>query len=834
MTKFLNADLDTTLGGLTPSNYKVSSQKATKTYIDTEDNKKVDKTNTANQVYITDNNGDQETSTYSDSNTNSTFVKRTNTGQVRVATTPSGNNDATSKKYVDDINTSINTALNGKVDKTTAAKKVYATDGTGNQTTISYSNTINAGYLVQRDGNAQVVVPEVPVADENAASKKYVDDGLALKPDTASLDDVAFSGDYSDLINTPTYKTINSEIITGIGDIPLQTQLSGTDGNVVIYTSTTGTLDELGFDTTPTQNSNKLVKSGPIWTELHKKINYTDIVNDLTSGGVAVPLSAEQGKELDQKITLAQQSTHDRGIVLNALTSQGTNYTVDTATINTTGTDYVVGDALFYVSDLGIDTILNVISVDSTGGITGIIISQGGAFTNVPAATGVSCVGGSGSGAKFDFTATQVANSTLASLTNLQPNDFATVLYDEIHNNLRYVWKYVDTDGDGSYEWISSYPITNIERNFQSQPIENTELASNAVTTVKIADLNVTKEKLADNSVIARHITAGTITDSHVANGADIAQSKIHNLTTDLSNKVSRTSSAYQLYGTAAANTETTLTYKTDNTANTIVQRDANSQISVAQTPTANTHATSKKYVDDVDATKVDKVSGSKRVYGTDSQGNQTTYDYDSFGKVDDVKVGDTSVVVNKIASLGTMAGEDKNDYVLGNNAITSDTKCKITYDTKGLVIAGNDLIESDLPDIHLAKIVDVTATVNEVNKLHNLATTATELGYVSGVTSPIQAQIDSKQATITGGASSIVSSNLTVDRALISSSSGKVAVSTVTATELGYVSGVTSSIQTQLNSKQPNLIAGKGISIASNNTISTDRARVAFVAWND
>jgi len=171
---------------------------------------------------------------------------------------------------------------------------------------------------------------------------------------------------------------------------------------------------------------------------------------------------------------------------------------------------------------------------------------------------------------------------------------------------------------------------------------------------------------------------------------------------------------------------------QTDNTASTIVQRDSSSQINVALTPTTNTNATSKKYVDDRDALKVDKVSGSKRVYGTDSQGNQTTYDYDSFGKVDDVKVGDTSVVVNKIASLGTMAGEDKNDYVLGNTAITGATKCKITYDSKGLVTAGADLTASDIPDLNLSKIIDVTATATEVN-------------YLSGVTSSVQTQLNNK-----------------------------------------------------------------------------------------
>lgn len=84
--------------------------------------------------------------------------------------------------------------------------------------------------------------------------------------------------------------------------------------------------------------------------------------------------------------------------------------------------------------------------------------------------------------------------------------------------------------------------------------------------------------------------------------------------------------------------------------------------------------------------------------------------------------------------------------------------------------------------------------------------TTTTEIGYVSGVTSSIQTQIDSKQATITGAATTITASDLTANRALLSDGSGKVAVSTVTNTELGYVSGVTSSIQTQISSKENDL----------------------------
>ena len=58
------------------------------------------------------------------------------------------------------------------------------------------------------------------------------------------------------------------------------------------------------------------------------------------------------------------------------------------------------------------------------------------------------------------------------------------------------------------------------------------------------------------------------------------------------------------------------------------------------------------------------------------------------------------------------------------------------------------------------------------------------------------------KQDVITGGASTITSSDLAASRALVSDASGKVAVSAITSTELGYLDGVTSSVQTQLNGK--------------------------------
>lgn len=107
---------------------------------------------------------------------------------------------------------------------------------------------------------------------------------------------------------------------------------------------------------------------------------------------------------------------------------------------------------------------------------------------------------------------------------------------------------------------------------------------------------------------------------------------------------------------------------------------------------------------------------------------------------------------------------------------------------------------------------------------------TSTELGYLSGVTSAIQTQLNAKQATITGGATSITSSDLTASRALTSDASGKVAVSSVTTTELGYVSGVTSAIQTQINAKftLPSLTSGS-VLFSNGTTISQDNSNLVW-----
>lgn len=85
-----------------------------------------------------------------------------------------------------------------------------------------------------------------------------------------------------------------------------------------------------------------------------------------------------------------------------------------------------------------------------------------------------------------------------------------------------------------------------------------------------------------------------------------------------------------------------------------------------------------------------------------------------------------------------------------------------------------------------------------------------------------IKTELDKKQETI----------NLTPDRAVISGTSGALEASTVTKTELGYLSGVTSGIQEQINNiPKYNYLTGVSTSVADGANQSTiDTAAIAAI----
>jgi hypothetical protein len=86
---------------------------------------------------------------------------------------------------------------------------------------------------------------------------------------------------------------------------------------------------------------------------------------------------------------------------------------------------------------------------------------------------------------------------------------------------------------------------------------------------------------------------------------------------------------------------------------------------------------------------------------------------------------------------VSTAQQDALNAKVTGNTAIVAATKTKITYDAKGLVTAGDILDAADMP--MAIDAANIGAGV----------VSSTEFGYLDGVTSAIQTQLNAKQATL-------------------------------------------------------------------------------------
>jgi hypothetical protein len=189
----------------------------------------------------------------------------------------------------------------------------------------------------------------------------------------------------------------------------------------------------------------------------------------------------------------------------------------------------------------------------------------------------------------------------------------------------------------------------------------------------------------------------------------------------------------------------------------------------------------------------------------------------------------DLGAITSGVTSLAT-------GYIFVGNGSNLPTAVPVSGDitiTSGgvVAIATGVIVNADISAsaaIALTKLAAVTASKAIVSDGSGILTassvTATELGYVSGVTSALQTQLNGKQATITGGASTIATSNLAANFALISDGAGKVIVSGTTTTEIGYLSGTTSNVQTQLTSKLTATVAGaaQGAIIYNNGSIWT------------
>ena len=170
---------------------------------------------------------------------------------------------------------------------------------------------------------------------------------------------------------------------------------------------------------------------------------------------------------------------------------------------------------------------------------------------------------------------------------------------------------------------------------------------------------------------------------------------------------------------------------------------------------------------------------------------------------------GNATTATTSVNFSGSLAGDvtgTQGATVLAASGVTPGTYTKVTVDAKGRTTVG---ATATLASADFAN-QGTTSTVLHGNAAGNPSFGAVVLTTeVSGVL-PIAnggtnsgTALSNNRVMQSSGGAVVEAAAITAARALISDANGIPTHSATTATELGYVSGVTSSIQTQLNSKQ-------------------------------
>jgi microcystin-dependent protein/cytoskeletal protein CcmA (bactofilin family) len=298
-----------------------------------------------------------------------------------------------------------------------------------------------------------------------------------------------------------------------------------------------------------------------------------------------------------------------------------------------------------------------------------------------------------------------------------------------------------------------------------------TQNIAGAISTVTTGDLATSRALASDGSgkIAASAVTA---TELGYLDGVSSA------IQTQIDTKIATTTSAsndYVTYTRLNANLNTT-------TANVTAVETRRTQNIAGAVSTVTTS--------DLTASRAMVTNGSGKIAVSDVTATELGY-------LDGVSSAVQTQIDTKIATTDSAS----NDYVTYTrvnanvNVVSANTVAVETRRTQNIAGAVSTVTTSDLT-------ADRAVISNGSGKLAISAVTSTEVGYLDGVSSAIQTQLDAKQATITGGATTIDTEDLTASRALVSSGSGKVAVSDVTSTELGYLDGVSSALQTQLDAK--------------------------------
>lgn len=160
------------------------------------------------------------------------------------------------------------------------------------------------------------------------------------------------------------------------------------------------------------------------------------------------------------------------------------------------------------------------------------------------------------------------------------------------------------------------------------------------------------------------------------------------------------------VYATDGGGNQIMLPYAIGDIANTLAKRTSGGQVNVAETPANDTNATSKKYVDTNDNKKVDKVSTNNRVYGTNGNGEQTTYPIETANN-GNIARRDSSGQLNVPPTPTQNPNATSKGYVDGKFGVSIELSIDSNYDmVLKLKNANGEVISQDDIDLPLESII--------------------------------------------------------------------------------------------------------------------------------
>lgn len=161
-------------------------------------------------------------------------------------------------------------------------------------------------------------------------------------------------------------------------------------------------------------------------------------------------------------------------------------------------------------------------------------------------------------------------------------------------------------------------------------------------------------------------------------------------------------------------------------------------------------------------------------------------------------------LIDNEVIKYGSIAGNNLTSCTRAFDGTTAASHSSAAVVSFAFCAAHHNNLKDEI--IAIETSLNLTASkalsTDTNGRVAVATTTLAELNFISGVTSAIQTQLNLKAPLASPTFSGTITTPLTASRALQTGASSELAVSATTATELGYLSGVTSAIQTQLGTK--------------------------------